>query len=82
MIKRELPKPDYLTPREAAEMLRLSPRTLERLRVTGDGPLFLKAGGGKRARVLYRLADLEDWIARQAFRSTSEAAEFRRAQAR
>lgn len=67
-----LPEPEYLTPRETAEMLRISPRTLERMRTTGDGPPFLKAGGGKRARVLYRRGDLNAWINGQVYRSTAE----------
>ena len=53
-------------------MLRISPRTLERMRVTGDGSPFLKAGGGKRARVLYRQADLDAWVEGQVYRSTAE----------
>ena len=35
---------DLLTTEEAAKYLRLSPRTLERYRVTGEGPRFLKVG--------------------------------------
>lgn len=57
---------------EAAHVLQLSPRTLERLRVTGDGPRFLKAGPGKRARVLYRIEDLEAWLMQHSYASTSE----------
>ncbi len=61
--------PLYLTQTEAAELLRISPRTLERHRVTGTGPRFIKAG----RRVLYRLADLEAWTASNTFASTAEA---------
>jgi len=61
-----------LTTVEAAAYLRLSPRTLERFRVEGTGPKFLKAGGGKRARVLYDPAELQAWLAGFAFKSTSE----------
>ena len=57
------------TQREAAEVLRLSERTLERMRLTGLGPAYVKAG----RRVLYRQADLETWIAAQMRVSTSEA---------
>ena len=59
-----------LTQREAADLLRLSERTLERLRVTGTGPVYVKAN----RRVLYREADLEEWIAKRVVGSTSEAA--------
>ncbi|MCB1505013.1 MAG: helix-turn-helix domain-containing protein [Hyphomicrobiaceae bacterium] len=67
-------RPDdvFLTTEEAAAFVRLSPRTLERFRVEGSGPPFCKAGPGKRARVLYRKADLEAWLAGFSFRSTSE----------
>jgi predicted DNA-binding transcriptional regulator AlpA len=57
-----------LTQREAASALRLSERTLERSRVTGLGPAFVKAG----RRVLYRQSDLDQWIASRLCQSTSE----------
>lgn len=59
-----------LTQREAARVLRLSERTLERLRVTGNGPVYVKAGRSVR----YREADLEAWIASRVVSSTSEEA--------
>jgi len=61
-----------LTTVEAAAFLRLSPRTLERFRVEGTGPKFLKAGAGKRARVLYEPEALRTWLAGFSFGSTSE----------
>lgn len=64
--------PALLTTSEAARIVRLSPRTLERLRVSGQGPRFTKAGPGKRARVLYRKADIDEWLARFSFASTAE----------
>jgi Helix-turn-helix domain len=60
---------DLRTQAEAAEALRLSERTLERMRLTGLGPAYVKAG----RRVLYRQADLEIWVASQVRASTSEA---------
>jgi excisionase family DNA binding protein len=62
-----------LTQSETAELLRLSERTLERWRVVGGGPVFCKLG----KRVLYRQADLEQWIASRAVRSTSEASSWK-----
>jgi len=47
----------YLTNDEAADFLRLSPRTLEKQRVIGGGPRFRKFG----RRVMYSVADLETW---------------------
>lgn len=58
-----------LTQREAADYLRLSERTLERLRITGNGPAFVKL----RRRVLHRDLDLLG-IASRVVKSTSEAA--------
>ncbi len=59
----------FLTHAEAAKILRLSGRTLERSRLAGTGPRFVKAG----RRVLYRLDALDRWAAERTFRSTSEA---------
>ena len=59
-----------LTQRDAARVLRLSERTLERLRVSGGGPRFVRATGVRR--ILYRLCDLETWLADSVVGSTSE----------
>jgi hypothetical protein len=66
------PQLRLMTSLEAAAFLRISHRTLERHRVTGTGPRYLKAGPGKRARVLYRSVDLETWISQFSYASTSE----------
>ena len=47
-----------LTTREAAALLRLAPRTLERYRVKGGGPRYLKIGGAVR----YTRLDLLEWV--------------------
>lgn len=47
----------------------LSPRTLEKWRVQGRGPSFLKFG----SRVLYSESDLERYVDSQKRRSTSQA---------
>jgi len=60
-----------LVQREAAMALHLSVRTLERWRVSGDGPPFVKAG----RRVLYRPADIDSWIASRLRTSTSHTEE-------
>jgi hypothetical protein len=61
-----------LTTVEAAEYLRLSPRTLEDMRVTGNGPRYFKLGPGRRSKVVYRREDLETWLASFEYGSTSE----------
>jgi predicted DNA-binding transcriptional regulator AlpA len=62
------PLDTLLTGREAAELLRLSARTMERHRTTGTGPKFVRLGRAIR----YRRRDLLDHLDRHAHRSTSE----------
>ncbi len=62
----------FLTSNEAADLLRLSRRTLERWRLEGNGPRYIKLGVGKRSRVVYREAEIEAWVSRSSFGSTSE----------
>lgn len=61
-----------LTTVEAAEYLRLSPRTLEDMRVTGNGPRYFKLGPGRRSKVVYRREDIEGWLTQFGYGSTSE----------
>jgi predicted DNA-binding transcriptional regulator AlpA len=56
-----------LRQREAASVLRLSERTLERLRVSGLGPRFIKIGRAVRYVQCY----LSEWIASRTVSSTS-----------
>ena len=58
----------YLSTREAAAYLGLSTRTLDRFRVSGDGPVFLKFGG----RVRYLRDDLDAWAMTRRRASTSD----------
>ena len=53
---------------EAAQLLGLSVRTLERHRLSGTGPRFTKLG----RLVRYRQCDLVDFIDRNLHTSTSE----------
>lgn len=59
-----------LTPRETAKHLRCTERTLERHRLIGDGPPFVKIG----ASVRYPVSELEKWLATRMRNSTSEPA--------
>ena len=61
-------KAKLLTTTEAAEWLGLSPRTLERYRVTGEGPKFRKIGRWVR----YTVADLDAWLEQCTRSSTSD----------
>jgi hypothetical protein len=58
-----------LTPRELAEHLHCSERTLERRRLVGDGPPFVKIG----QKIHYPLREFEKWLADNTRCSTSEA---------
>ena len=60
--------PEFLTTDEAAAMLRLSPRTLEKQRVLGGGPQFRKFG----ARVVYAAVDLRAWADSNIYGMTSD----------
>jgi predicted DNA-binding transcriptional regulator AlpA len=55
----------------AAEYLGLAVSTLEKFRLTGAGPSFVRIG--VRA-VGYRIEDLDAWLAERVRRSTSESA--------
>jgi hypothetical protein len=60
--------PRYLNNAEAAQFLRLSPRTLEKQRVIGGGPRFRKFG----RRVMYAIEDLEAWANARSFEMTCD----------
>ena len=61
-------QPEYLSTSEAAVVLGMSARTLDRYRVTGEGPPFSKLCGCVR----YARADLDDWVQARRRRSTSD----------
>lgn len=58
---------DILNTREAAAYVRLGKPTMERFRISGEGPIFVKLGGAVR----YRKADLDSWLESRRVRSTS-----------
>jgi predicted DNA-binding transcriptional regulator AlpA len=58
-----------LTVREVAEFLRCSKSSLDKWRLTGDGPRFVCVG----SRVRYRASEVIAFIERQTRASTSEA---------
>lgn len=58
-----------LTVEEAATRLKISKHTLNRWRVTGEGPPFVKYGP-RLVRYIDRV--LDEWAAGRAHRSTSE----------
>lgn len=66
--------PEILDTAGAAEYLGLSCPTLERMRLSGAGPVFAKLTPGNRGPVRYRRADLDTWLASKLVRSTSDEA--------
>ncbi len=54
---------------EAAKRLGLAKSTLDKARLTGTGPPYVRVLGG---RIRYRPADLEAWLEARLVHSTSE----------
>jgi predicted DNA-binding transcriptional regulator AlpA len=54
---------------EAASYVKLAAVTMERYRLTGEGPKFLRLG--KKA-IRYRVVDLDEWLASRLVASTSQ----------
>lgn len=63
--------PPRVTVQGASRLTGLAVSTLNKMRVRGDGPPFVKLG---RKRVAYDVNRLEAWLASRERLSTSEAA--------
>jgi hypothetical protein len=61
--------PQFVRTPQAARLLDLSPRTLEKHRCEGTGPIYRKLGG----RVVYSVDDLQAWVEAAARKSTAHA---------
>jgi hypothetical protein len=61
-----------LSVREAAAFIASTKGWLDKARVIGGGPPFIKLGEGVGARVGYRLIDLQDWLETRVRHSTSD----------
>ena len=68
MISAVIKMEQLLDQNEAAKLLGVSPRTLERHRLTGTGPKFTRLG----RLIRYRPCDLADHVERNLRTSTSE----------
>lgn len=62
-------QPRYMDTSQAGSYLGLSPSTLARMRVTGGGPRYSKAG----RRVIYDVDDLDSWVEERKRRFTGES---------
>ena len=63
----------FLNQVRLADRWKISPRTLVRWRWKGEGPAFVKIGG----RVVYRIADIEDYEACRRCASTLQSTALR-----
>ncbi len=66
------PPSRYLRAPAAGDYLGLSPSTLAKMRLRGDGPAYSKAGPRV---VVYDIADLDAYLAARRRRSTSDTGE-------
>ena len=64
-----MPDPVYLRTPEAAARIGLAAGTLDKLRVRGDGPSYLRL---TPRRVVYAVDMLDAWARARQFNSTSE----------
>ncbi len=53
---------EYLTPKEAAQVVRLKVRTLAKMRHQRRGPDYIKLGDSPRSRVRYPRTALDNWM--------------------
>jgi hypothetical protein len=61
-----------LSTKEAAAHLGIGESSLEKLRISGCGPSYIKLGDSRTSRVIYDLRDLESWT--EACKRNSTAA--------
>jgi hypothetical protein len=60
---------DYLNETGLEARYNIAPRTAQRWRSSGEGPPFVRVGP---RRVMYRIADVEAWLATRTFRSRAD----------
>ena len=61
-----------LSVQEAALLCGVSPSFLNKQRLTGGGPIYIKFSPSPRGRIGYRLDDLERWVDSKKRQNTSE----------
>lgn len=54
--------PVFMTSVEVAEMLRMSPRTLEKMRLESRGPKYYRLGDNGKSKVLYLFDEVLEWV--------------------
>jgi len=66
---REYQPSEYLDEDGLCERFLIPPRTAQRWRASGGGPAFVRLG---KRRVVYRVADVERWLAARTFASRAD----------
>jgi hypothetical protein len=64
-----LPAGEYVAESGLQERFLIPPRTAQRWRQSGDGPPFVRLG---KRRVVYRVADVERWLAERTYRHRAD----------
>ena len=59
---------NYLNVRQAADFIGISKSSLDKQRLSGKGPRYLRVG----SRILYRRDDIDAWLSRFEQSSTAE----------
>nr|WP_295776407.1 hypothetical protein [Rhodoferax sp.] len=68
----ELSDDVLLTPPQMEAIMQATSETLKNMRATGDGPLFVKLGGGEKSPVRYPLGEYRKWKAAHTYKNTSQ----------
>lgn len=63
-----MPNTQLLTETEVAELMKISPRTLQHWRVAGGGPAYMKFGHNVR----YSRETIEAWMRQRTLRHTAD----------
>jgi hypothetical protein len=68
----ELSDETLLTPEQMASVMQATSETLKNMRATGDGPVFVKLGGGTKSPVRYPVGEYRKWRAAHTYKNTSQ----------
>jgi hypothetical protein len=69
MVAQEYQTGEYIDEDGLYERYLIPPRTAQRWRASGGGPAFVRLG---KRRVVYRVADVERWLAQRTFSSRAD----------
>jgi predicted DNA-binding transcriptional regulator AlpA len=59
---------ELMTEQQASKFLELSPKTLQKYRMQGGGPKFIKIG----RKIRYRRKHLDEWLETRTFENTGQ----------